>query len=64
MLRHRHIVLTIEIDEDHIHINLNNSPCVDVYDSFRSNIFDPRNTKKMTSIIIYILKVYYGLTRN
>ena len=33
----------IEVEEDHIDVNLNNSPDANVDDSFRSNIFDPRN---------------------
>src|SRR4051812_44052931 len=39
----------IEVEEEHIDVNLNNSLGMDVYDSFQSDIFDPRNWDSLDS---------------
>ena len=45
----------MEVKEDHIDVNLNSSPREDVDDSFKSDIFDPRNWNSLDSKQIDIL---------
>ncbi|KAI4973685.1 hypothetical protein ZWY2020_041466 [Hordeum vulgare] len=45
----------MEVEEDHIDVNLNSSPREDVDDSFKSDIFDPRNWNSLDSKQIDIL---------
>ena len=45
----------MDVEEDNIDVNLNSSPHEDVDDSFRSDIFDPRNWDSLNSKQIDIL---------